>query len=110
MIQHVFEKAKKFQYWNNLFLTTCDKEIKDYARKNSIPNIMTSKSIKDVLIEFAEAAKKTRGIKNNDIIVCVQGDEPMLEPKMINNVIKPILKRKVNCTVLAMDIIHKEQF
>lgn len=110
MIQHVYENAKKFKYWNNLFLTTCDKEIKNFAKKNSIPNIMTSKKHKRCLDRVYEAARKTRGIKNNDIIICVQGDEPMLSPIMINNAINPILKRKVNCTVLAMDIIHKDQF
>ena len=33
MIQHVYEKAKKFKHWKNLFLTTCDKEINDFAKK-----------------------------------------------------------------------------
>ena len=110
MIQHVYEKAKKFKHWKNLFLTTCDKEINDFAKKNSIPNIMTSKKHKRCLDRVYEAANKTKGIKNNDLIVCVQGDEPMLKPNMIINAIKPILKKKVNCTVLAMDIIHKDQF
>ena len=61
---------------------------------------MTSKKHKRCLDRVYEAANKTKGIKNNDIIVCVQGDEPMLTPNMINNAINPILKRKVNCTVL----------
>ena len=50
-------------------------------------------------------------IKNNDIIICVQGDEPMMKTEMIKNVLKPIYKnKKINATVLAMDIIDEKQF
>ena len=52
-----------------------------------------------------------KGIKKNDIVVCVQGDEPMITPKMIQKVIEPIKKKKkVKATVLAMRIINKKQF
>ena len=34
--------------------------------------------------------EKQSGIKT-DIVVMIQGDEPMIEPKMINAAIKPLL-------------------
>ena len=40
----------------------------------------------------------------------MQGDEPMMRPEMIENVIKPLKKDNVLGTVLAMDIISKDQF
>lgn len=111
MIKHVYDNAKKFKYWKNLFLTTCDDEILKFSHDNLIPSIKTSKSHKRCLDRVYEAANKTSGIKKNDIIVCVQGDEPMLHHSMIKNVLKPIIdKKEVHCTVLAMDIIDENQF
>ena len=30
-----------------------------------------------------EAASKIKGIRNNDIVICVQGDEPMMHTQKI---------------------------
>ena len=55
------------------------------------------------------ASKIKKNYQSQDLIICVQGDEPMMRPEMINNVIKPFFKKKgVMGTVLAMDIISKE--
>ena len=111
MIEHVYERSKLFKNWKNLFLTTCDKEIKNFCSTKNIPVIMTSKKHKRCLDRVYEAASKIKGIKNRDIVVCVQGDEPMMKTEMIENVLKPIYKnKKINATVLAMDIIDERQF
>ncbi len=111
MLEHVFERSKIYQKWNSLVVTTCDNEIKKFSHKKNYPCIMTSKSHKRCLDRVYEAAKKTKGIKKNDIVVCVQGDEPMITPKMIQKVIEPIKKKKkLKATVLAMRIINKKQF
>lgn len=111
MIEHVYERSKLFKNWKNLFLTTCDKEIKSFCSTKNIPVIMTSKKHKRCLDRVYEAASKIKGIKDRDIVVCVQGDEPMMKTEMIENVLKPIYKnKKINATVLAMDIIDERQF
>ncbi len=111
MIEHVYERSKLFKDWENLFLTTPDNEIKKFCDTKKIPVIMTSKKHKRCLDRVYEAASKVKGIKNTDIIVCVQGDEPMMKTEMIKNVLKPIYKdKKINATVLAMDIIDEGQF
>ena len=111
MIEHVYERSKLFKNWENLFLTTCDKEIKKFCSTKNIPVIMTSKKHKRCLDRVYEAASKIKGIKDRDIVVCVQGDEPMMKTEMIENVLKPINKnKKINATVLAMDIIEESQF
>ena len=73
---------------------------------------MTSKKHKGCLDRVYEAVNKNqKKINNNDLIVCVQGDEPMLHPKMISAVIAPLLRnKKIGATILAMDIINYSQF
>ena len=60
----------------------------------------------------AEAAPKVDDSLNpTDIVVCVQGDEPMLEPEMIETVIDPLFKSEsIPCTVLAMHITDEKQW
>ena len=111
MIEHVYERSKLFKNWENLFLTTCDTEISKFCYTKKIPVIMTSKKHKRCLDRVYEAASKIKGIKDRDIVVCVQGDEPMMKTEMIKNVLKPIYKnKKINATVLAMDIKEESQF
>lgn len=111
MIEHVYERAKLYKQWNFLGITTCDKEIKKFSNLKKYPCIMTSSSHKRCLDRVYEAAKKIKKVRKKDIIVCVQGDEPMVTPNMIKKVIDPIRKnKKIKATVLAMKIIHKKQF
>ena len=59
MIEHVYERSKLFKKWENLFLTTCDNEIKKFCLSKNIPVVMTSKKHKkDVLIEFMKQHQK----------------------------------------------------
>ena len=112
MLEHVFERAKMFKKWNGLTVATCDQKIKKFTQSKNYNCVMTSKKHKRCLDRVYEAVNKTqRKIKKNDLIVCVQGDEPMLHPKMISTVIRPLLKnRKIGATVLAMNIVNYSQF
>ena len=112
MIQHVIYRAEMFNKWDGLFLTTCDQEIRKFGEAIGIPVIMTSGTHKRALDRVAEAATKCgQNIGDNDIVLNVQGDEPMLHPKMINATIKPMLEdSKVMGTILAMYIVDEEQF
>lgn len=112
MIEHVFRRAEKFSKWDGLCLATCDAEIEDFARTLKIPVVMTSSHHTRCLDRVAEAAAKSAvRINDHDLVVCVQGDEPMLHPNMIEAVIQPLVEdAKKACTVLAMEIHDKEQF
>lgn len=112
MLEHVYRRANLYNNWERLFITGCDYEIKKFSYEKKFPYIATSKKHKRCLDRVFEAASKLKNkINNNDLIICVQGDEPMLKPSMIKNCIKPFLEnKKVQGTVLAMDIIDKKQF
>lgn len=112
MIEHVYKRAQIYKHWDALALATCDKEIQDFGLSQKWDVIMTSDKHTRCLDRIAEAAPKlVPDIKDNDIVVCVQGDEPMLHPEMIEASIAPLLKdTDCYCTVLGMDIVSEEDF
>ena len=112
MIEHVFERAKMFESWTGLFLATCDSEIQNFAQSKDWNVIMTSNNHNRAFDRVAEAVTKCGIVMDDDdVVVCVQGDEPMLHPEMIKAVLQPLIDDKaVRCTVLAMEIESREQF
>ena len=112
MLEHVFERAQMFDGWDGLYLATCDKEIQDFGASKGYPVIMTADSHTRALDRVSEAADNCgQGIGDEDIVVCVQGDEPMMRPDMISTVVKPLLDNDdVSGTVLAMNIVDEEVF
>ena len=112
MAEHVVHRARMFKNWDGLFLTTCDKEIQEFGNRINIPTIMTSNKHTRALDRIAEAVEKCGvEINDNDIILNVQADEPMMHPEMIEATIKPMLEDpEVNGTILAMHITDEEQF
>ena len=81
MVEHVYRRAALFPKWDGLYLATCDPEIAAVGEQNKWPTVMTSDKHTRALDRVAEAAAKCgQKLDENDIVVCVQGDEPMLRP------------------------------
>ena len=112
MIEHVFRRSSQFKKWSDLKIATCDKEIVNFCNSKNFPVVMTSIKHKRCLDRVYEAANKNKTkIKDEDLVICIQGDEPMLTGSMISNLISPFKKsKKVKSTILAMEIIDKKQF
>jgi 3-deoxy-manno-octulosonate cytidylyltransferase (CMP-KDO synthetase) len=112
MLEHVWHRAKMYHDWDELFLATCDDEIKEFADSKKIPCIMTSNKHERALDRVTEAVEKSDFIiKDNDIVLNVQGDEPMIRPDMITATVQPMLNdAEVNGVVLSMPITDEEQF
>ncbi len=111
MVEHVFCRASLFPKWDGLYLATCDKEILEFGQSKGWPSLMTSDKHTRALDRVAEAAAICgQGLEEDDIVVCVQGDEPMLHPDMIAASISPLEDPVVPCTVLAMEIKKEKQY
>jgi len=110
MVEHVHARATLYTDWDALVVATCDDEIREACEQRGYTVIMTGDHHTRALDRVAEAVTKIAGgVADDDIVVCVQGDEPMLEPQMIVEVIRPIEERSdVEATVLAMEI-HDEE-
>jgi 3-deoxy-manno-octulosonate cytidylyltransferase (CMP-KDO synthetase) len=109
MLEHVYERARAYRGWTALAIATCDDEIARFAKQQSMPVIMTGSHHTRALDRVAEAVERLgEPVDDNDVVVCVQGDEPMLRPDMIDTVVAPLLEKpSVPCTVLAIHITDK---
>ena len=112
MVEHVFARARLFDGWDSLYLATCDPEIAAFGESKGYPVVMTADTHTRALDRVAEAVERCGlAVTGDDIIVCVQGDEPMLRPDMISAVIKPLQDdAKVEGTILAMEIVDDALF
>lgn len=110
MVEHVYERARLYGKWDFLYLATCDVEIEAYANEHGIPVLMTGAHHTRALDRVAEAATKLPvPIADEDIVICVQGDEPMMRPDMIDVVAEPLLRDAAKpCTVLAMHVVDEQ--
>ena len=112
MLEHVYERSNLYKKWTKLSVATCDEEIKNFCQMKNYNFVMTSKKHKECTDRVYEAVKKDcKKIKNNDVVICIQGDEPMLHPNMIESVIKSLKKNKnAGMTILGMEIVSNSQF
>lgn len=109
MLEHVYLRAQMYARWDHLILATCDEEIAQFAKQKAIPFVMTGAHHTRALDRVAEAVELLEDTaSNDDIVVCVQGDEPMLQPDMIDAVVSPLLEKpSIPCTVLTIHITDK---
>ncbi len=83
MIWWVYEQAKKVPEFDGIYVATDDKRIEKVCRDCNMNVIMTSDRHETGSDRVAEAAEKVEG----DLFVNIQGDEPVIHPEMIRQVI-----------------------
>ncbi|MEI6155242.1 MAG: 3-deoxy-manno-octulosonate cytidylyltransferase [Deltaproteobacteria bacterium] len=90
MIEHVYRRCAQSKYATDLFVAACDEPIKQCVEAFGGTVIMTDPDIQRPGLRVAAAAE-TLGLQDEDIIVVVQGDEPLVHPDMIDLAIQPLL-------------------
>lgn len=93
MIGDVFKRVARSPLLDTVAVATCDQEIVDYIESIGGTAVMTSNRHERASDRCAEALLKleqSKGIRY-DIVVIVQGDEPMIHPDMIAEAIQPLL-------------------
>ncbi|BAT89529.1 hypothetical protein LR48_Vigan08g017400 [Vigna angularis] len=88
MIQRTWERAKLAATLDHVVVATDDEKIADCCRQFGADVIMTSESCKNGTERCNEALQKLG--KNYDIVVNIQGDEPLIEPEIIDGVVKAL--------------------
>lgn len=85
MIWWVYNQCKKVEDFAEVYVATDDKQIFDTCEELGICVIMTSEEHRTGTDRIGEVATKIGA----DLIVNIQGDEPLLEPETIRAAIKP---------------------
>jgi len=86
MIQHVYERTIRSSLVSDVVVATDDERIASAVRKFGGRAEMTSAGHETGTDRLAEVAARL----DSDIIVNVQGDEPLIEPDMIDEAIEPV--------------------
>jgi 3-deoxy-manno-octulosonate cytidylyltransferase (CMP-KDO synthetase) len=93
MVGHCYFRSKMSQRLTEVYVATCDQEIMDYVHSIGGKAVMTADTHQRASDRTAEALlhiERETG-KKVDIVVMIQGDEPMLRPGMIDEAIEPLL-------------------
>ena len=94
MIGHCYFRSKMCQLLDEVYVATCDQEIYDYVNGIGGKAIMTSDVHERATERSAEALLNIENLIGNkkfDIVVMIQGDEPLIDPKMIEEAVQPLL-------------------
>jgi 3-deoxy-manno-octulosonate cytidylyltransferase (CMP-KDO synthetase) len=87
MVQHVYERTAKASLVSEVIVATDDERIVAAVRAFGGRVEMTSRAHETGTDRLAEVAARL----DSDIIVNVQGDEPLIEPAMIDEALKPLV-------------------
>jgi 3-deoxy-manno-octulosonate cytidylyltransferase (CMP-KDO synthetase) len=98
MIERVYKRAMKAKLVDELIVATDDIKIFNEVKRFGGKVMMTSSRHQSGTDRIAEVASKT----NYEIIVNIQGDEPLIPPTNIDKIVAPMLKdRNLNVATLA---------
>ncbi len=107
MIEHVLRRAEMCTQLSAVYVATCDEEIKNVIERLGGRVIMTSPKHERASDRVAEAAKQVEA----DIVMMIQGDEPMITPAMITAAVTPLLDdRSVQCVNLVRRITNQQDY
>jgi 3-deoxy-manno-octulosonate cytidylyltransferase (CMP-KDO synthetase) len=87
MVQRVYERAKRSRLLTDVIVATDDKRIESAVKKFGGNAVMTPESIQSGSDRVAFVARSL----DADVIVNVQGDEPLIEPAMIDQTIQLLI-------------------
>jgi 3-deoxy-manno-octulosonate cytidylyltransferase (CMP-KDO synthetase) len=107
LLQRVYQRASKSKLIDKLIVATDDVRIKKLVKDFGGEVVLTSQKPKTGTDRVAEAVKNS----NHNIILNTQGDEPFLNPKMLDELISYMKKnKKVQMGTLAMKVKDRDFF
>jgi 3-deoxy-manno-octulosonate cytidylyltransferase (CMP-KDO synthetase) len=109
MIQRVYEGAMRAKKITEVVVATDDQRIIDVVTEFGGKAVMTSEKNRSGTDRVAEAAEKI-GLGLDDIVVNIQGDQPLIEPNCIDDVVEPFFKEpELGMSTLAFSIVEEDE-
>jgi len=97
MFWHVYSRAQKCPDIAEVYLATDDERIAVAARNLDVPVVLTRSDHPSGTDRVFEAAEKLN-IHAEDVVINIQGDEPVLNPLMLSELIRPFEDPKICVT------------
>lgn len=109
MFYRVYERAISCPLLKKVCLATDDRRIFDAAESHGVPVVMTDPSHPSGSDRIMEAAE-VLGLEDESVVVNIQGDEPALDPGMLQKLVEPFSDTRIKVTTLArvIDAIQAE--
>ncbi len=110
MFVRVYERARACPLFAQVVLATDDERIMDAAKAWKVPALMTSRMHASGTDRVLEAARLI-GAGPDAVVVNIQGDEPLLEPDMLAELLAPFSGpegAQVQATTLASPLARSE--
>jgi len=109
MIQHVVERAMKVDLLSMVVVATDDKRIADVVEGFGGMVVMTGREHASGTDRLAEAAELL-AIDEQDVVVNIQGDQPLFSPEVVEQVARPLLHDPaLHMSTLIYKIIRPEE-
>lgn len=105
MLQRVLDQCAKATRAHDVFLCTDSDELRDIASGWGYRTLMTPASCTSGTDRIALAAQQL----DHDVIVNVQGDQPFVDPKMIDSVIADFVSRSPRPMMLTPIFVMKPE-
>jgi 3-deoxy-manno-octulosonate cytidylyltransferase (CMP-KDO synthetase) len=91
LLRRVWERVRRAKNLDAVIIATDDKRIANAASDWGADVVMTSRSHKSGTDRIAEVAAK---IPTAEIIVNIQGDEPLIEPRLIDKLVETLRRNR----------------
>ena len=106
IIQHVYERAKQAKLLNDVIVATDDDRIAAVVERIRGRAVMTPTTIRSGSDRVAYTAKNLKV----DIVANIQGDEPLINPEVIDETVRPLLEdRKIDVCTPVKKITSTEE-
>ncbi len=107
MFWHVYERARRCSALIDVALATDDDRIMAAAQNLGVPAVMTRPDHPSGTDRVMEAALAL-GVSESAVVVNIQGDEPLLDPEMLDQLVAPFSDPDTRVATLAIPIDHQE--
>ncbi|MDD2698988.1 MAG: 3-deoxy-manno-octulosonate cytidylyltransferase [Arcobacteraceae bacterium] len=97
----VIRTAKRVETLDDVVIATDSLEVVELAKKYNIKAVMTSEAHQSGTDRINEASN-ILGLKDNDIVINVQADEPFIEPEVVKAVIDRVKSSQEDFTMVSL--------
>ncbi|WP_417454752.1 3-deoxy-manno-octulosonate cytidylyltransferase [Kiloniella sp.] len=110
LIQHVWERCQLAREIDRVIVATCDQEIYDCITDAGGSAIMTADTHERCTDRVAEAIDNGKfNLKDDDLVLMVQGDEVMVNPELLDDMVRLYKKKKSPAINLVSRLYNTEE-